>query len=811
MTNIRQRIEYLFEQLGRLVYRNRVKSLLLMAVFTVIPAAFLPKLSIDTTNESFFRKDDRALVEYNAFKDQFGKDELFVIAVQGPDVFDPGFLAQLKSLHDELKTRVPYLDDITSLINARDTRGKGDTLIVEDLLEHWPRTGRELRALRERALSNPLYRDLLVSEDATFTTIILKAQTYLAAGDVDVFAGFDERAPTAPAERSRLYLSNQQNREMVDAIRDVLKHYDGPGFRVYLAGTPVIVADLEAGINKTLQTMIPLSLLAVFVFLFVMFRRLSGVIYPLLTMILSLLASFGIMAAAGLPMTHITQILPTFLLVVGVGDSVHILAIFYFRYDGGADKEDAIAYALGHSALAVLMTSLTTAAGLLSFIAADVAPIVDMGLIAPVGVMIALLYTVVLLPALLALFPIRRAALRRAGTASAMERLLAGIAKFSCDNPLKIIWIAAVITLLSIAGMTSLRFSHNGLKWLPDDYPIRKATEVIDEHLKGAVALEVMIDTGRENGLHDPDVLNRLEHSVDFASGLSVGELQIGKAWTITAILKEIHQALNENRPEFYAIPQDRKLVAQEFLLFEGSGSDDLEDVVDTTFRTVRFTIKSPFHDAMVYKVLLDIVHDHFVQVIPEATVTTTGVMALFTGMIHNVITTMAKSYLIALSVITVLMIVLIGRVRIGLLSMVPNLIPIMAVMGMMGWLGISLDMSTILVGSIAIGLVVDDTIHFMHNFRRYMEQTGDVRQAVMNTMLTTGRAMLITSVVLASGFFITTAAEMKNTINFGLLTGSSVVLALIADYFLTPALMIVVYGQRKASGSHQTRSAVKS
>lgn len=798
MVNIRQRMEVFFERLARVVYRNRVKSLALMTVITLIPAAFLPQLTMDTTNESFFRKDDDSMVKYNAFKDQFGKDDFFIVAINAPDVFDPAVLLKLKSLHDDLKARVPHLDDITSLINARNTRGEGDTLIVEDLMKHWPRNEKDLKTLRERVLSNPLYRDLLVSEDATFTTIILKPQTYVTTGTSDALAGFEDQ-PTADGNpEKRTYLSNKENSEMTRVIRNVVKDHESSAFQIYVAGSPVVVADIEEGIIRTLGTIVPLSFLMLILFLFVMFRRISGVVYPLLTMVLSLLASFGLMGLLGLPMTHISSILPTFLLVVGVGDAVHILAIFYLKYDAGADKEDAIAYAMGHSALAVLMTSVTTAAGLLSFIAADVAPIVDFGYIAPAGVMLALLYTIILIPALLSLLPMKRAPRQNSDTPM-IDRVLAGIAKSACSHPWRIIAITLIITALSITGIARLQFTHNSMKWLPDDYPARIATEAIDRALNGTVTLEIVIDTGIENGLHDPAVLSRLEESVRFASDLRVGDLQIGKAWTVTAIVKEINRALNENRHEFYALPQDRKLAAQEFLLFEGSGSDDLEEVVDSSFRKVRFTIKGPFRDAKAYKALIDVIQDHFAQAYPGAQITTTGIMVLFASMLQNAITTMAKSYIIALSVITLLMMVLIGRIRIGLLSMVPNLIPIMMVLGIMGWFDIPLDLSSILVGSIAIGLVVDDTIHFMHNFRRYMEQTGDVEQAVLNTMQTAGRAMLITSVALAAHFFISTAAEMKNTVYFGLLTGTSVVFALIADYYLTPALMVVVYRGRKA------------
>jgi predicted RND superfamily exporter protein len=167
--------------------------------------------------------------------------------------------------------------------------------------------------------------------------------------------------------------------------------------------------------------------------------------------------------------------------------------------------------------------------------------------------------------------------------------------------------------------------------------------------------------------------------------------------------------------------------------------------------------------------------------------------------MFHNIITTMAKSYVISLSVITVLMMVLIGRVRIGMLSMVPNLLPLVIILGIMGWLDIVLDMNTVLIGSIAIGLVVDDTIHFMHNFRRYFEQTGEVERAVELTLHTAGRAILVTSIVLAGGFYAGVVGELASSVIYSGLMGTVVLVALVADFFITPALMKTVHRQWEA------------
>lgn len=795
MAGIRQSFEHFFEYLARVIYRNRLKTILAVILLTLPMLAQLPKITLDTTNESFFRKDDRALLDYNKFRDQFGKDELFIIAISSSKIFDPDYLRKIEDLHEELAAKLPYLDEITSLVNARNTRGEGDTLIVEDLLEEMPESTEEIALLKERVLSNPFYLNNLISADGKFTTIVVKALTYVPEQEDSVMAGFEEAVISAEEaqENERHYLSNMQSSEILNVMRPILAKHGGPDFSIHLAGLPVVVDGLDRSIRKDMETLIPLSLFVIVLFLIIMFRRISGVLYPLLTVVLSLLSTVGLMAGIGIPITNITQILPTFMIVVGIGDSVHILAIFYQKYKECGDKEESIVYALGHSGLAIVMTSVTTAVGLASFVVAAVAPIADLGVVAPIGVLLAMLYTLLLLPALISLFPVKKPKKQQMAAVTLMDRFLAAIATISCSHPRKILFITFIIVVVSVGGITQLKFSHNGLKWLPESSAIRQDTDLLDERLAGTVTLELVIDTGQKNGLYDPEFLNRLEESVKFVEGIEGDDISVGKAFTLTTILKEINRALNENRSESYAIPDSRNLVAQEFLLFENSGSDDLEEIVDTEFREVRFTIKAPFRDAVQYKKLIAEVNDYFTLTYPDTQIKITGIMAIFAEMVDNVITTMTRSYIIALTLVTVLMILLIGRVRIGMISMVPNLVPIIAVLGFMGWLNIPMDMATILVGSIAISLVVDDTIHFMHNFRRYLEQSGIAEKAVEQTLHTAGRAMLVTSIVLSCGFFINMLSTIKSTYNYGLLTGITVLLALLSDYFLAPALMVLV------------------
>jgi hydrophobe/amphiphile efflux-3 (HAE3) family protein len=811
MNTIRQRIELWFEGVARWIFFNRLKVIIAVGILIAMLAIQLPHLTMDMSTEGFLHPNDPELVTYNQFRDQFGRDEAIIVALKAEDIFDLDFLTMLRQLHMELTDEVPYIDDITSLINARSTRGDGNDLIVEDLMENWPQTSKDIDIIRQRALSNPMYRNLLLSEDGSFTTIVIRTHAFSEQGQSnDLMAGFEEEIEQETPEASYPpeYLSDAENSAVVEAVERIISRYRSDTVAIHLAGSPVVIHFLKRSLIKDMRTFMALAILAVAIVLYIMFRRLSGVLLPLLIVILSLLSTLGFMAIFNVPIKLPTQILPSFILAVGVGTSVHILAIFYHRMRKGDTKAKAIVYSMGHSGLAIVMTNVTTAGGLLSFVQADVAPVADLGIFAAIGVMLAFVYTVVLLPALLAVIPLSTKADNKSNASHhAMDHFLARISALAIGRPKTILVVSAVVVLLSIAGSMTIRFSHDPVAWYPEDNIVRKDTETIDQELRGSLTMEAVLTLDRENGWYDPELLQRLDQ---MGIGLEAQQhegLFIGKAFSLTTIVKEINQALNENHPEAYAIPTDRDLIAQELLLFENSGSDDLEDFTDSQFSKVRLTIKFPYVDAVYYKPVAKEIEHAFKSAFPDADFQLTGMIALLARTINNTITSMMKSYFTALVVITVLMVLLIGRLRIGLLSMIPNLAPILFTLGIIGWWNLPMDLFTMMVASIAIGLAVDDTIHFMHNFRRYYEESGDPKQAVAETLHTTGRAMLVTSVVLSLGFFILTLATMQNILRFGLLTGITILAALISDYFLAPALMVLVNKQKAPSRSAEKPS----
>ena len=345
--------------------------------------------------------------------------------------------------------------------------------------------------------------------------------------------------------------------------------------------------------------------------------------------------------------------------------------------------------------------------------------------------------------------------------------------------------------MVGISGALQTKFSHKPFEWLPPSDLTRIATDFVNANMRGASTVEVIVDSGHDNGLYEPTFMQGLERLSQEIGAIDQGELYVGKTLSLADILKEINQALNENRSGHYRIPEQRDLIAQEFLLFENSGSDDLEDFVDSQFRQTRFTIKMPWVDSMLYRPFMEDLKRRFSQALgADNEITVTGMVALLGRTMSATMESMKQSYIIAMLVITLMMIAVIGNVRIGLISMIPNLVPIVLTLGLMGWFGIPIDLFTMLIGSIAIGLAVDDTIHFMHNYRRYHHETGRVNQAVRNTLLTTVRAMLVTSVVLSIGFFLYMFATLSILQHFGLLTGFAILMALLADLFLAPALM---------------------
>lgn len=765
-------------------------------------------MEVDNSNQSFLYPDDPARIDYDAFRDQFGQDESILVVLGPPSIYDLAFLENLRSIHRDIEQEVPYIGDIVSLWNARYSRGEEDELVVEDLMEEWPENEADLAALRKKVLENPLYRDRLVTTDEALTIMVLKPFIYSSlgpqGGELEGFDDAEGAASTDSSPEKPDFITDVEEQAIVYSLRKVLERYEDKGFGIYLVGGPVFNVYFNEVLGRDLVWYVAGCAGTIALLLLVLMRRVSGVLVPLVVVFASLLATFGVQVLIGIPMSVVIQIVPVLLLTAGVCDAVHILVIVYQQLDEGRPKDDAIVFALKHSGLAVLMTSVTTAGGLASFVLAEMAPVAALGKLAPIGVMLAFLYTVVLLPALLKIFPLsQRAAISILGSSSGLgagwlSETLASVGTRACRNPGAVLGVTTLLVLLAATGMTQLYFAQDSMAWFPEDDPIRMEQKYLDGALNGIFGLSIWVDTRSENGLHDPEVLNRMERLILDSIAREDLPLDVTNASSMLDVLKETHKSLNANQTDYFAIPQDRRLIARELLLFENGGSDDLEDYVDSQFQSAAIELRVREGDGVNFLHLMQKLEPRFEEILgEEIDFKLTGGGALFSAVFLTLNQSMSSSYLIALMIITPLMILLIGNIHGGLVSMIPNLLPIILTLGLMGWWGIPLDMSTLLIGGLVIGIAVDDTIHFMYKFQRYLLVTGDAEQAVRATLLTTGSALLYTTLVLTSGFLVIGMSYMVNMQWFGFLASFATACAFLADIIVGPALMGLLYRKK--------------
>lgn len=809
---IREDIESQFGNWGRISYDN-AKIIIVTISFVIIALATqLPKIELETSTEAFLHEDDPVRVAYNQFRYQYGRDDKILLLIETPDdVFTLKHLNQLKALHQALEKNVSRIEEVESLINARSTRGEGDELVVGDFLERWPQTEAEVYQLKQQAMANPVYINTFISVDSRYTAIMLQTEAFSATSADDLIYLTEEGFETSEVELSAAinkqpqFISGEENSLIVDEVTALAHSFESDDFKIHLLGPPYMSKLVMDIMRADLAKYTGGSIIIIACLLALLYRRWSMIILPLAVSLLAMQSTMAIMAMMGMKLSNSIQIMPSFLIAVGVGNSVHLFTVFYQAMDRGLNKRDALSHALEHAGLAIVMTSLTTAGGLISFAISEVKVVADFGAITPIGVVVTLFFSIMFLPALMAICPLRRKASDEKPSESIDKNIIRDVlisfGNYSSKHPLRVIGIWSLLLTVGLFFAIKVTFSHDPVEWFPHQHPFYQAIQVVDKHFGGGTTLEVLIDSGHVDGFKDPEMLKKLDAIHDFMSHYEYqmpGKVvTINKTISLLDVNKELHQALNHNDPTFYRIPDDKKLVAQELLLFENSGADDLEKLIDTNFQIARLTLKKPSIDSVYYPEIEDQLRFGMENILQgTATVRFTGVYAMMGRVLHNLTYSLAYTYLLAFIVITPLMILLIGSLKMGLISMIPNLTPIVITVGVMTIFNMPMDVSTLMVGSVALGLAVDDTIHFMHNYQRFYLRHGDNALAIRETLATTGQALFFTSLSLSAAFLVYTLSSMDNLVNFGLLTSFCIVMAFLADVTFSPAL--VTFANRK-------------
>jgi uncharacterized protein len=787
MPGFRSKLNLRFESVGKFVIQYRWAIILFHLLLSALLLSELPKLRIITTVESLFYPQDKTLKDYHEFRDQFGRGDTIILLIKSSDIFTVSFLTHLKQFHEDLKNSVPFLNQISSLANARYLVEDQGQTVIQDFLDGLPESSAEAIERKQLALNYPSYKGIYFTEDLRHAIVSLKTEA------VSRLSEDGKRISTFKPVGRPLSISQIENSAILGVVNAVMQEYNSKDFQIYMSGTPAYQSHVEPLLKSGMKNLSILVLVLTAVFMSILFGRVSGVFLPQFIVVLGLILTLGLMSLNGASLTSTTSMLPAFLLSIGLTAPIHFMVVF-FKFQVEGDRLNAIVSTLGHSGFPITMTSVTTAAGFLSFSFTDIAPVADLGIYSALGVIICLSLTLFLLPALIAVLKIRPGKAReKRYEQSAYNRFLMGVGRLSVEHPLKTVLIAFGIAIALSSGILKINFSHHMLDYLLDDSEFKKTLQLIEKETKGFRSLEIIVDTGITNGVLNRDLLGSLEKIEEYvlAQRSSDGDPMVGKTVSLLDIVKEINQVTHENQKSHYKIPAGNDAIARHLQLLKKSQLADLLNFTDSNFQKARFSAKMYWNDAMedveFVTRLEKVAWELFGK---NNTVIVTGEVTLGSRTFSSMMRSLSLSYLAAFLIITLLMILLIGELKMGLISMIPNLLPVITGLGIMGLLDIPLNTFNLIAGSVVMGLAVDDTIHFFHNFQVYYSETGDVKTAVEKTLGSTGRALLTTTLILVSSFWLRLFNPLKVISDSGLIMGISLLIAFLADVALAPALL---------------------
>jgi predicted RND superfamily exporter protein len=559
------------------------------------------------------------------------------------------------------------------------------------------------------------------------------------------------------------------------------------GRRVLLGGFPVLDVEILSASAADARLFLYAAIPAIFLVLFVLVRRVAAVLLSFLVVGLALLFTFGLYVAAGHKFGILTAILPVLVLGIGMAQSVHVLVHYYEELAAGHGRRRALARTIRLMGRPCLFTSLTTAVGLGSFMVADIPVLRMTGLYGALGVLISFVLTLTLLPALLSFLPPPAAVARRRYRGGWLTARLDGLTRFDVRRRRGI--LAGAVVLLGLAGLGAARVSTETtwLHMLRRSDPVRQVTEAIERHMGGVDNLEFLIE-GPPGSLLEPAQLRRLERLAAFAAA----QPGVSRVASVLDYVKEINQALHADDPRHHRIPPTREAVAQGLLLYEMSGGAELERMISVDYAAARIMVlvetMSTRESAALSDTLRAFAREALaLDIVPTGHVTVMGEMEakVFRGQI--------RSLTVAALLITLCMVVLLRSARLGLVSMLPNALPIAMMFGTMGWFAIPLDITTVIIAGLALGIAVDDTIHYMTRVRRELDAGHGYTDAIRRANRTIARAVVATSVILCAGFLTFTLGTFEGSFYFGVLSALTMLYALAGDLVLLPALLLVL------------------
>ncbi len=761
-------------------------------------------LKTDNSIEIWLNQGAPALEFYHKFKEDFGNEEFLLIAVNDKNIFS--------------KDGIKFIGDITSEIGR--LKGVGDVISISTIFKqklitpYFKNLLAEKRAEKDAGskvnvleifehelLKDPIYVDNIVSKDGTVTAVV----AIVNGPYVGVPEDGNHMSEQNWSEYRKWLMVN------VKGIVDRVKNSDNSNAKVYIGGPTAINAELDRMSQKDMSMLVPLMFGISFIVLILLFRKVSGVILPMAAIGISNVWTMGLYAVCGNSMNMVSGIMTPVIFVIALATSVHILNHCYYGEVDRLSNKQTVMETIKSIGVPCFFSCLTTAIGFMSLTVSDVSPVKTTGTFTATGIMMSFFVTLVLITVTFLFLGKRRAVAgskehsRLAdGSLRFFDNFLGWAGPFVCRQAGEVLILCALLIAISILGILRLKVESDIVRAFPDESEIIISNDYIENNLTGLLPLEIVINKKNNDSVTDYAMLAEVEKFQSFLKDLD----DIKYAVSIVDMVKNVNQMVNKGGAEHYTIPESSEKINSYVDLASLHGGGIVNSFLNIDRTSTRISTRMLQVGSDRYGEILRKIEDYIKSSVPDNMVVgITGVVHLLIEMQEYLLESQIKTFSLAFIVIFVVMIILLRSIKLALISMIPNLMPILLTIGAMGYMGIKLDSGTMMIASVALGIAVDDTIHFLYRFKKEFKKfydTSDIKDnstleiqddylvPINRTLMNTGRAIIFTSIIAFCGFLALCLSSFKPIQYFGLLTAITMVSALIADIFVLPCFLLV-------------------
>ncbi|WP_180794126.1 efflux RND transporter permease subunit [Vibrio parahaemolyticus] len=739
---------------------------LLATIFLIIVATIGGKnLYFRGDYDIFFDGTNKQLLAFDEIQTTFAKTDnlAIVIAPEDGDIFTPQTLSLIQKITVDA-WQVPYSSRVDSIANYQHTEAFDDDLLVEDLLySEYELTPERISKVKSIALSEPVLKSALVSEKGDVTVVNITVQ-------------LPEMDKTAEVE------------EVVSSINAMIDRYQRayPDVTFHKAGIIAMNHAFMTAAQDDSSTLVPTMLVVILVFLTIMLRSILSVIATLIVIIGSVMATMGISGWAGMFLSTATVNVPTLIMTLAVADCVHVIATMRQSMKNGFTKAQSIERSIALNFVPILITSVTTAIGFLMMNMSDSPVLRDFGNLSALGVMVACFLSVTLLPTLLKLLPIHVKMETSQDQKHVMDRL--GDFVVSQRRALLPLSVAVIVVCASLIPLNKV--NDESVEYFGQRNEFRQAADFMEERISGMTNISIAIKTNESQGIAAPDFLNTIG---EFSSWLR-DQPETDHVATLADVYKRLNKNMHGDDEAYYLLPQERELAAQYLLLYEMSlpYGLDLNNQINVDKSSIKIVLTVANLGSVELVDLENRIYQWFAEHAPQYQVVASSPSLMFAHIGETNMASMLSTLPITLVLISALLIFALRSVRLGLISLMPNIAPAVIGFGLWALISGEINLGLSVVVTLTLGIVVDDAVHFLSKYQRARREGQTAEQAVRYAFHTVGRALWITTVVLVAGFSVLAMSSFRLNADMGQLSAIVIFIALVVDFLFLPTLLML-------------------